>query len=66
MLAKVFREEKEAMKKAVKYLEELIQYVQDGFPYEIRATSVLMVHSKEKFEIKLIDLASMTKYEDES
>ena len=35
-------------------------------PYEVRGASLFIVVSGDKCEIKLIDLASVTKYEDES
>ena len=48
------------------YLSELAEFVQEHMPYEIRGASILIVVARNHCKIKLIDLACVKKYEEET
>ena len=58
--------DKSGAERAIEYLEKLIEYLEQEFPYDIKGASILIVSSPENFKIKLIDLASVVKYDDEA
>ena len=54
-----------AIETSILYLERLIEFIKKDFPYDIKGASLLFIidHINNDLKVKLIDLASVTKYD---